>query len=60
MEPSVLPPLSFMVAVTVTVGELCADALFVRMNVTVLAVPDTVPPFAAVRTMVPEVFAQSP
>jgi hypothetical protein len=52
IEPTLTPP-SLIAADTLTAGESCAVARFVKVNVTTHSVPDTVPPDAAVNTSVP-------
>jgi hypothetical protein len=52
IEPTLTSP-SRIAADTLTAGESCAVARFVKVNVTTHSVPDTVPPDAAVNTSVP-------
>ena len=56
IEPKLLA--SF--ADTLTTGDDCAVAGFVKLNVTTQAVPDVVPPDAAVSTSCPELCVQAP
>ena len=53
------PPLAT-VADTLTAGDDCASAGFVKSKVTIHSVPDTVPPDAAVSSSVPELCVQAP
>ena len=48
------------VADTLTAGDDCASAGFVKSKVTIHSVPDTVPPDADVSTSVPELCVQAP
>jgi hypothetical protein len=48
------------VADTLTAGDDCAVAGFVNLNVTTQAVPDVVPPDAAVSTSCPELWFHTP
>ena len=54
------PTLLASVADTLTAGDACAQAGFVKSKVTVHTVPDVVPPNAAVSTSVPELCFQAP
>ena len=54
------PTLFASAAATLTAGDACAVAGFVKSKVTVHSVPDTVPPDAAVSTSVPELCVQAP
>jgi hypothetical protein len=54
------PTLLASAADTLTTGDGCAVAGFVKLNVTTQAVPDVVPPDAAVSTSVPEFFVHTP
>jgi hypothetical protein len=54
------PTLFASAAATLIAGDDCAVDGFVKLNVTVYAVPDTVPPDAAVSTSVPELFVHTP
>ena len=54
------PTLLASVADTLTAGDDCAEAGFVRLKVTSYAVPEVVPPDAAVSTSVPELCVQAP
>ncbi len=54
------PTLLASVADTLTAGDDCAEAGFVKSKVTVHTVPDVVPPNAAVSTSVPELCVQAP
>ena len=54
------PTLFASAAATLTAGDGCPSALFVKLKVTVYAVPDTVPPGPAVSTSVPELCVQAP
>ncbi len=54
------PTLFASVADTLTAGDDCAVAGFVKMKVTTQAVPDAVPLDAAVSTSVPELCVQAP
>ena len=54
------PTLFASAAATLTGGDACSPAVFVKLKVTVYAVPDTVPPGPAVSTSVPELFVQAP
>ena len=51
IEPTLPPP--SIAADTLTAGDDCAVAVFVKVNVTTHAVPDAVPPDAAVNTSCP-------
>ena len=53
IEPTLLPLPSSIAADTLTAGDDCAVAVFVKVNVTTHAVPDAVPPDAAVSTSCP-------
>ena len=57
---AIKPTLLASVADTLTSGENCVVAGFVKLNVTSQAVPDVVPGFAAVRTSCPESFVHKP
>ena len=48
------PTLFASAAATLTTGDPCPKAVFVKLNVTTHSVPDTVPPDAAVSTSVPK------
>jgi hypothetical protein len=48
------PTLFASAAATLTAGDGCPSAVFVKLKVTIHSVPDTVPPDAAVSTSVPE------
>ena len=54
------PTLLASVADTLTAGDDCAVAGFVKLNVTTQAVPDVVPPDAAVSTSCPELCVHTP
>ena len=54
------PTLLASVADAFTVGEDCAVSGFLKLNVTTQAIPDVVPPFAAVSTSVPELCVHEP
>ena len=54
------PTLLASVADTLTAGDDCAEAGFVKLKVTAYAVPEVVPPDAAVSTSVPELCVQAP
>ncbi len=54
------PTLLASVADTLTAGDDCAVAGFVKLNVTTQAVPDVVPPDAAVSTSCPELCVHAP
>jgi hypothetical protein len=54
------PTLFASAAATLTAGDGCPLAVFVKLKVTVYAVPDTVPPDAAVSTSRPELCVQEP
>ena len=54
------PTLFASAAATLTAGDGCPSAAFVKLKVTVYAVPDTVPPDAAVSTSVPELCVHEP
>ena len=54
------PTLLASVADTLTAGDDCAVAGFVKLNVTTQAVPDVVPPDAAVNTSCPELCVHAP
>ena len=54
------PMLSASVADTLTAGDDCAVAGFVKLNVTTQAVPDVVPGDAAVSTSCPELCVHAP
>jgi hypothetical protein len=54
------PTLLASVAHTLTAGDDCAVAGFVKLNVTTQAVPDVVPPDAAVSTSCPELCVHAP
>ena len=54
------PTLFASAAATLTAGDACARAGFVKSKVTVHAVPDTVPPDTAVSTSVPELCVHTP
>ncbi len=54
------PTLLARAADTLTAGDGCAVAGFVKLNVTSQSVPEVVPPHAAVRTSVPELCVQEP
>ena len=54
------PTLLASVADTLTAGDDCAEAGFVRLKVTAYTVPEVVPPDAAVSTSVPELCVQAP
>ena len=54
------PTLFASAAATLTAGDGCPSAVFVKSKVTTHAVPDTVPPDSAVSTSVPELFVQAP
>ena len=54
------PTLFASAAATLTAGDACAVAGFVKSKVTVHAVPDTVPPDTAVSTSVPELCVHTP
>ena len=54
------PTLFASAAATLTAGDACAVAGFVKSKVTVHSVPDTVPPDAAVSTSVPELCVHTP
>ncbi len=56
IEPTPLPS----VADTLTAGDDCAVAGFVKLNVNTQAVPDVVPPDAAVSTSCPELGIHTP
>ena len=53
------PTLFASAAATLTAGEACPTAVFVKLKVTIHSVPDTVPPDAAVSTSVPKL-SQAP
>ena len=53
------PMLFASAAATLTAGDGCPSALFVKLKVTIHSVPDTVPPDAAVSTSVPKL-SQAP
>ena len=57
---AIKPTLLASVADTLTAGDDCAVAGFVKLNVTTQAVPDVVPPDAAVSTSCPELCVQAP
>ena len=59
IEPTLEPPI-YTFADTLNTGDDCAWAGFVKLKVTVYAVPDTVPPDAAVSTSVPELCVHEP
>ncbi len=48
------PTLFASAAATLTAGDACPTAVFVKLKVTIHSVPDTVPPDAAVSTSVPK------
>jgi hypothetical protein len=54
------PTLFASVADTLTAGDDCAVAGFVKLNVTTQAAPDVVPPGAAVSTSCPELCVHAP
>ena len=54
------PTLLASVADAFTVGDDCAVARFLKLNVTTQAIPDVVPPFAAVSTSRPELCVHAP
>ena len=54
------PTLLASAAATLTAGDGCPSAAFVKLKVTVYAVPDTVLPDATVSTSVPELCVQLP
>ncbi len=54
------PTLLASVADTLTAGDDCAVAGFVKLNVTTQAAPDVVPPDAAVSTSCPELCVHAP
>jgi hypothetical protein len=54
------PTLLASVADAFTVGEDCAVSGFLKLNVTTQAIPDVVPPFAAVSTSRPELCVHAP
>ena len=54
------PTLLASVADTLTAGDDCAVAGFVKLNVTTQAAPDVVPPDAAVSTSCPELWIHTP
>ncbi len=54
------PTLLARAANTLTAGDGCAVAGFVKLNVTSQSVPDVVPPVSAVSTSVPELCVQLP
>jgi hypothetical protein len=60
IKPNPGPTLLASVADTLTAGDGCAVAGFVKLNVTTQAVPDVVPPDTAVSTSCPELCVQSP
>jgi hypothetical protein len=53
IEPTLLPLPSVIAADTLTAGDDCAVAVFVKVSVTTHAVPDALPPDAAVNTSCP-------
>ena len=57
---AIKPKLLASVADTLTAGDGCAVAGFVKLNVTTQAVPDVVPPDATVSTSCPELCVHSP
>ena len=54
------PTLFASAAATLTGGDACSPAVFVKLKVTIHSVPDTVPPGPAVSTSVPELCVQAP
>jgi hypothetical protein len=54
------PTLLASVADTLTAGDDCAVAGFLKLNVTTQTVPDVVPPDTAVRTSCPELCVHAP
>ena len=60
IEPTLLLLPSSILAITLTAGDVCAVAVFFRSNVTTHAVPDVVPPNAAVSTSCPEDCVHTP
>ena len=59
-SPAIVPTLFASVADTLTAGDDCAVAGFVKLNLTSQAVPDVVPPDAAVSTSCPELWIHTP
>ena len=59
-SPAIVPVLFASVADTLTAGDDCAVAGFVKLNVTTQAVPDVVPPDAAVSTSSPVLWFHTP
>ena len=59
-SPAIVPTLFASVADTLTAGDDCAVAGFVKLNLTSQAVPDVVPPDAAVSTSCPELWFHTP
>ena len=53
IEPTLVPLPSLIAADTLTAGDDCAVAVLVKLKVTTHAVPDAVPPDAAVNTSCP-------
>ena len=60
IEPTLLLLPSTIAATTLTAGDDCAVAVFVKSNVTTHAVPDAVPTDAAVNTSCPDVCVHAP
>ena len=54
------PTLLAIVADAFTVGDDCAVSGFLKLNVTTQAIPDVIPPFAAVSTSRPELCVHTP
>ena len=59
-SPAIVPTPFASVADTLTAGDDCAVAGFVKLNLTSQAVPDVVPPDAAVSTSCPELWIHTP